>query len=388
MKAMSLILLLFFLSCFYRGKDSSTSPTAPTPAQEVWTLSDGLSGELTLDRSTNGVVTVQGLVVTASGDSLGFSDAGVTINFLDMSISIVAYQINNDSAVCTLAVDGRLFEGVGNGQGTLTYSTGATQQVAFSAVKTLGSGISFIAASLPNVNRQGNYFNGTETNFTYTILNDTILNVWISYSVLQTYCYNDSVVTYRDSFAHPMTAIIYLSGNQLTITYPSLHDFEQSMSQVVETAMLTRNVSGSGLIGNWEVKAASYQVTSGTLTEEEKDDIDESIEEMIGQIWQITDSNLIIPDSLVWADDFIDDWSRLGSSRYNITVTKLSGGAVKLAGQVSGDIVVIAIDNSGNESYYSSVYGDSSHTWYRTATTCPNNMEPSWYSPFLSENRQ
>lgn len=122
--------------------------------------------------------------------------------------------------------------------------------------------------------------------------------------------------------------------------------------------------------------------------------------------WVPADSTSEMPDKLVInattvtayggggddcpADEYMQYWWPNYSGNFNGTIVMPSCTQVRITGGVTGEVVTITWDASGNMTYTSSNTSRTAYTYLENPTSCPNNSEPSWFwaSPggFMTQN--
>jgi hypothetical protein len=202
----------------------------------------------------------------------------------------------------------------------------------------------------------------------YDVSNDTIRIYHPErITVVGTYCNGVMLVTTFDTTLADTSCITYtLSGNTLTLTTTGPY--------FVYTVVLARVGAGSGLVGTWEahdpLSNAEMQVVFTATT--------------VSTDLSGTSSQ---PVPLCQADQyFMSSWPS-DSINFNISAMRISCNGVRITGNITGEVVTMTWDNSGNKTYTSTDGTHAAYTWLTNPVLCPNDLYPDWYYPgFLAAN--
>jgi hypothetical protein len=208
----------------------------------------------------------------------------------------------------------------------------------------------------------------------------------------------DSIVSTPGSDTIPFELV----GNNLTLDIMAVERGADGSTIVLLREHFTRQGSGTGLQGTWMIDSSSYQVLQGSPDELTRDSLEYEQTHRIAydkaNLWRLVidattfmEFDAATPKSL--ADQFINDWNGVewyypdgsDSTRYDITVSKLSDTKVRLSGIKTQEVVTITLSDD-KEMYSSSVANHAAQTYYYEPISCPN-AQPSWYYEFLAANQ-
>lgn len=234
----------------------------------------------------------------------------------------------------------------------------------------------------------------------YTISGDNLITSSEQTVYTYSYCDGDSLVSEADtSEAYLDTIPFSVSGNTLKIAFDEEYFDEAETILITIWGLLSRTGSGSGIEGKWSSSDVEYTVTEGSLTEDEKNEVEAwltlyraemnmDVEISNGKIevyyLDSDDSALADVFIMVWNGEYNDDPSWSDSARYDITVTKVDASTVQLKGNKTDETVTIALSEE-KETYSSSDPENETGTYYYDPVTCPNEV-PTWYYDFLYNN--
>jgi hypothetical protein len=205
-------------------------------------------------------------------------------------------------------------------------------------------------------------------------------------SELSSSCYGTTLVTRTIVDTVP----IVLSGNTLKAGVYSLDgNFSDPMAVVVIYYVFSRIGTGSDITGQWNLTGYDYELTAGTLTQIERNELDAQKAEMnasVGQM-QVDIGASTITRTYCDADDYMESEAPYLTMLYNISAAKLSCGSVQLTGNISHEVVTLTWDSDGNVTYSSSNSQHASKVVYENPSSgqCPN-VPPDWYNQFLTAN--
>lgn len=177
-----------------------------------------------------------------------------------------------------------------------------------------------------------------------------------------------------------------ISGTTLTtFDSPDSSGGYSDSTVIIQTYTVFNRVNGGpGLTGTWSLTRNSYNILRGTLTASEKSSLDsESTFPGDAQI-EFSDGIVHIRANVSYADVFMQTWKSIGAP-FAITVLELSAAKVQMTGTMSGEVVTLTYDNSGNGTFSSSVPGHIPGTVYDRPASCPNSA-PAWFESFLQAN--
>lgn len=209
------------------------------------------------------------------------------------------------------------------------------------------------------------------------------------------YCEMDDLITHVDT-TEADTVEFKIAGSTLTVTWDK--DTTETGAVVVQSLVLTRQGSGSGLNGLWLSVRQEYTVVSGTLSESEKAEYDDNVESdsirrLETKSWLgFNNGQITSYERRDHAALFIRDWQNVesgslpNSTTYAIDVKAIHPSTVELKGRENGEIVRITWSGRSDRTYTSSLPGHAVHRYFRTPTSCPNEFEPEWYGAFLQAN--
>jgi hypothetical protein len=212
------------------------------------------------------------------------------------------------------------------------------------------------------------------------------------------YCSLGQVVTRTDTLKND-TIPFELAGNTLILFNPHLDTMESGalVQQVIQTMRMGR---GSSLTGLWQYTEQSYRVLAGALSEEERAEAEEEKTEANSH-WDITTFQVQFSGGAITtfedtktAEAFLSDWNEgdpdnqyaADSARYDIAVKVVGKYQVELKGRLTGETVLLTLENDRSETFQSSDPAHASHRYDRIPKSCPNEPEPLWYREFLDAN--
>ncbi len=230
----------------------------------------------------------------------------------------------------------------------------------------------------------------------YTIVGNTVItpvNFDTTYE-----CGPNGLIPYIDTSAAD-TVTYEISGQTMTVKLPGL-DTVGSGAVIQNISTYTRVGSGSGLEGTWTMNGFSYTVISGTLTDAEKIQLDKFVAEFYTfsayNSMQVifTNGMLYTKTDTKTAEQFIAEWNGINtpptvqadSTRYDVSLIALDKHTVVLKGNKLAETVTLLINNDGSRVYTSNISGHAEYHYANPTKTCPNNLEPDWYTQFLIGN--
>ncbi len=236
----------------------------------------------------------------------------------------------------------------------------------------------------------------------YTISGDNLIFSSEQTVYTYSYCNGDSLVSEADTSEASLDTIPFsVSGNTLKIAFDEAYFDEAETILVTIWGSFSRTGSGSGIEGKWSFSDVEYTVTEGSLTEDEKEEVEAllflyraemnmDVEISNGQIkiYYLDSDDTAAADMFImeWNGEYYDDPSYSDSAEYDITVTKVDASTVQLKGNKTGETVTIALSKE-KETYSSSDPENETGTYYDEPVTCPNEV-PGWYYDFLYNNRK
>ena len=213
------------------------------------------------------------------------------------------------------------------------------------------------------------------------------------------YCDGDSLVV-DTSMQGPDTVRYSIAGGILSIVGPP--DTQEVSGAVVQHTFKAERVGGgSGLEGRWKSLPADYVVLSGTLTAEEKINLDKSKAGQ-GGMEKYGDAYIEFSGGLIktyldldQAQIFLDAWTGASQGdtsagmahRYDIEAKALDRLTVQLKGNKTGEIVTMKFSALGDRTVTSSDPKHPGFTYLQDPASCPETIQPQWYSlEFLVPN--
>ncbi len=171
----------------------------------------------------------------------------------------------------------------------------------------------------------------------------------------------------------------------------------QVSGAVVHMVETFSRISGSRTLeGSWRLSAYSYAIISGTLTPEEKSDLDSrySMNPFFIETLSFTANQQISSIDERTADKFIANWNSTltnhknlsDSSLYDIAVQKKDPYTVELKGRKNNETVLFAEYPTHDHSYSSTDKNHPQSHYFGNPKTCPNEYRPDWYTAFLTAN--
>jgi hypothetical protein len=242
---------------------------------------------------------------------------------------------------------------------------------------------------------------------TYTAIGDQLSLDFGETIYTDSYCYGDSLVVEADTFQSTPVALDYeLSGNTLALTEEESNEyydealddyvtFQDPNAIVAFQMVFTRSTSGTDIQGTWVLTGAAYEVVSGTLTAAETQALNTQVLAMQEDLaeWGMT---LVFGASTVsvyqtggsssLADELLYEYEQYVVQSCNITAAKVNSNTISLTGDVTGEVVTIAVSTDWDMTYSSSDPTHATHTYYDNPTSCPNDYEPLWFEDFLVAN--
>jgi hypothetical protein len=212
------------------------------------------------------------------------------------------------------------------------------------------------------------------------------------------YCMGNALQTQIDT-GEADTVEFVISGATLTVyTHPYTR---QSGAEIQRYTLLQRVGSGSGLEGTWSSADVGYRVLSGTLTAEDKSELDANFAEnsrrnsLLKFSLQFVNGKMITFVDADVAALFVEEWNDESfsnelpdSARYDISVKAVDRSTVELKGRKSGETVRITGAFMGDEIYTSDLPAHAKYTHFRIPKSCPNDDVPDWYEEFRSANQK
>jgi hypothetical protein len=261
------------------------------------------------------------------------------------------------------------------------------------------SGISGPAGSNPTMTMTG----------TYRVSGDSIYIALTTPADTVRYCNGNSLaVDIIDSGGiQSESGFLYsISNNTLTFT---VTDTSMNGPGYILGIIITfsREGSGLGVQGTWDLASESQSVLSGTAPASVRHEIDsmnayinQSIasgkvsEQFIfsaGTQFTIKTSTEMSSTSYS-VDYYISSWTScspgsygLDTCSYAVTVVKQGNSAVQLHGKTSGETVTITWNAKGDQTYTSSDPTHLAGTYFANPVSCPNSI-PAWFTTFLTAN--
>jgi hypothetical protein len=228
---------------------------------------------------------------------------------------------------------------------------------------------------------------------TYSVKGNTITLLPSTRS--HAYCDMDTLKTLIDTLKGD-TVEFQIAGPALRVTWD--RDTMESGAVVLQSAVFSRQGSGTGLNGLWLSSGQEYKVVSGTLTESEKAGYDRYVDyeadrRIETKSWlRFADGKLTGYESKDHAALFIREWNSDEYGRlpmtmtYAIDVLAIDPLTIELKGRMNGETVRIAWSGREDAAYSSSMPAHATYRHFRDPTSCPNDNGPQWYGEFLQAN--
>jgi hypothetical protein len=230
----------------------------------------------------------------------------------------------------------------------------------------------------------------------YSVSGDMLIihDTWQAFA----YCVYDTLKadTSRDRYDTVRFSIL---GDTLTLLPPA--DTLDSDLVIQENFLLIRQADGKGIEGTWKPGPMRYSHVSGLLTPSRKAELDSQY------AWDTEDARYFYAYDVFKAgtltqygnydfgEKFIRDWNRgrailtiVDSSSFAIDPRKVDKHTVELKGRKTGETVRMTFRDNFDRLFESDDPSHPAYLYHLKPTTCPNDIEPSWYTAFLYANRK
>jgi hypothetical protein len=207
----------------------------------------------------------------------------------------------------------------------------------------------------------------------------------------------DSVLM-RESPGKGITMGISIRNDTLILGAPPTRT-KDSSAYVQHLAMLTRKTGATGLEGFWKLSGHGYRVLSGTLSAAEKDSKDraqawmDSLEAFSNFHYGFEGGFLKMYADVEYAAMYKKTWALFDpvtgkevAGNFDIEVRRIGKHEAEMKGGKTGETVTITFQNNGTKEYSSSDPSHPTHRYSVPPLSCPNPVNPAWYSGFLIDN--
>lgn len=219
---------------------------------------------------------------------------------------------------------------------------------------------------------------------------------------------NDTVKTSQVELDEPDSFRFTVSGNALQVFQggpDSIWGLENQLEGVVDNySRFNRIGGGQGLEGRWLFKGYGYNLLSGTLSQSSKERL-EFLQNLylnrsryVTEEYEFSDGRMILRIGGDFAGLYVANWNGAilddslvspDSAIYDVEVTRLGPGSVRLKGRKTGETVTLTLSIEKSRPIWSYASDNPSHPTYPGSLSMRPCTAREWFmSDFLSNNRR